>query len=263
MNSFFQDQTADSLTEIRPAAMGQKLMARTLSAEAACRNSGIDMSSDESVLILIKHCRDMKQQETCLRLITLLLLLTCMALFIFVTGADLRQRENSGTSGQARTTEQSLAYSKQEKVCAADIPPTSVQRLNIHLRSVSTGNVGDGQYIKWDVMFGEKYDHEKRAIVIPEKGFYFVYVRIALNCQVEDGARNFKRFFVRLDNWNEGYNKTVPLTEAGDGIACTPEGSKSLFVGQLFDLLEGDHVSVWIGEGYKLITKSSFGAYLI
>lgn len=111
-------------------------------------------------------------------------------------------------------------------------------------------------------MFGETYSQEKHAIVIPETGFYFVYVRIALNCHGEDGAENFKRFIVQLHNWNEGYNKTMKLTEARDGIACTPQGSRSLFVGQLFDLLEGDHVSVWIGEGYKLITKSSFGAYL-
>lgn len=119
-----------------------------------------------------------------------------------------------------------------------------------------------GLYIKWDVMFGEKYSKEKRAIVIPETGFYFVYVRIALSCQDEDEAANFKRFYVELHKWNERYNKTVRLTEAWDGIVCTSEGSRSVFVGQLFDLLKGDHVRVWIGEGYELITKSSFGAYL-
>ncbi|XP_044030889.1 uncharacterized protein LOC122865918 [Siniperca chuatsi] len=241
--------------------MAQKLMRHTLPAEAACGDAMIDMGPDNSVLILIKHCRDMKQQETRLRLFTLLLLLSCTALFICAIGTDLRHNETSGSSGQGTPVEQSSAYSKQERVCPADNPQTNLQRLRIHLRSVPADNTSDGLYIKWNVMFGEKYNKEKHAIVIPVTGFYFVYVRITLSCH--DGDSNFKRFYVELHNWNEGYNKTVCLTEAWDGITCTSEWSRSVFVGQLFDLLEGDHVRVWIGEGYRLITKSSFGAYLV
>ncbi|XP_041816799.1 uncharacterized protein LOC121623551 [Chelmon rostratus] len=242
--------------------MGQNRMASTLPAEAACGNSVTDMGPDESVLILIKHCRDMKQQETRLRLITLLLLLTCMALFIFNTGVGLRQRESTGASGQESAAEQSLDYAKEEKVCATGTPPTNLKQ-HINLRSVATDNKGDGVYIKWDVMLGERYDPEKRAIVILETGVYFVYLRIALNCLGGDRDGNFKRFYVQLHTWNKGYNKTVTLTEAWDSIACTPQGSRSFFVGQLFELLKDDHVSVWIGVGYEHITKSSFGAYLI
>lgn len=47
---------------------------------------------EESLLILINHCREMKQQEARLRLITLLLLLGCAAAFIFISCADLSQR---------------------------------------------------------------------------------------------------------------------------------------------------------------------------
>ena len=80
--------------------MGQNLTGHTLPAEAACGNAMMDMGHDESLLILIKHCRDMKQQETRLRLVTLLLVLSCTTLFIFTISADLRQPENSGSSGQ-------------------------------------------------------------------------------------------------------------------------------------------------------------------
>lgn len=118
-----------------------------------------------------------------------------------------------------------------------------------------------GQYIKWDIVFGEKYIvPEKGAIVIPQTGFYFVYVRIALQCSAGNG--NFMRFYVELHSWNKGYNKSVPLMVASERVACTPESSRNLFLGQLFDLLQGDHVSVWITQGYKLIQKSFFGAYL-
>lgn len=47
---------------------------------------------EESLLILINHCREMKQQEARLRLITLLLLLGCAAAFIFISCADFSQR---------------------------------------------------------------------------------------------------------------------------------------------------------------------------
>lgn len=112
-------------------------------------------------------------------------------------------------------------------------------------------------------MFGENYNEEEHAIVIPQTGFYFVYVRIALRCSSEDSDMNFTSFFAELHTWNKNYNKTLHLMKTWDGVLCTPEGSsRNVFVGQLFELLEGTHVSVWISEGYRLITKSSFGAYL-
>lgn len=125
-------------------------------------------------------------------------------------------------------------------------------------------HIGDEHYIQWHVEFGEKnVVSAKNAIVIPQTGFYFVYLRIALICPSEHGAADFLRFYVELHSWNKGYNKTVKLTEAWDGVSCSPRGvTRNVFLGQLFDLLEGDHVRVWIKEGYKLITKSTFGTYL-
>ena len=128
--------------------------------------------------------------------------------------------------------------------------------------SVPEYNKTDALYMKWDAMSGEQYNQQKRAIVIPEAGFYFVYVRISLSCQDGEGAANFRRFFVALHKRNGGYNKTVPLMDAWDGITCTSDAFRSVFVGQLHELMKGDHLSVWIGEGYRLITKSAFGAYL-
>ncbi|KAE8284748.1 hypothetical protein D5F01_LYC16182 [Larimichthys crocea] len=152
--------------------MGQKQMGHTLPAETTCKDSIIDMGQDRSALILIKHCRDMKQQEMCLRLITLFLLLICTALFIFMNGAILRQRGISGSNGQESTAEQSPAYSKQ---CPADNTSKNSQRLRIHLTPVTIGNVSSKVYMKWNVKFGENYNEEKRAIVIPKTDYYFVY----------------------------------------------------------------------------------------
>lgn len=79
--------------------MGKTLMGNTPPAEAACGDSVIDIGKDESLLILVKHCKDMKHQETWLRLITLLLLLSCMALIlcVHVQKWDNRQAVSSET----------------------------------------------------------------------------------------------------------------------------------------------------------------------
>ncbi|XP_023253576.1 uncharacterized protein LOC111648055 [Seriola lalandi dorsalis] len=244
--------------------MGQKLMGPTLPSEAACGDAMVAMGRDESILILIKHCRDMKQQESRLRLITLLLLLSCTTLFVFIKAADLKQCGNSGSIEQRITEEQHPAYSQQERLCPAVNPQNNSQRPHIHLHSMTTDNRTDGQYIKWKSMFGKEYNEEKQAIVIPQTGVYFIYVTITLLCDEETTtqAEDFNKLLVQLRRWNEGYDKIVPIMDAWNGVTCTSKVPRSVFVGQLFDLLAGDHVSVWIEFGYKLVWKSSFGAYL-
>lgn len=144
-----------------------------------------------------------------------------------------------------------------------DLCICSLLYLLVHIGSAHTQSQEDGQYITWDAEFGgESYSKTKHAIVIPQNGFYFIYVRIALRCYSSDDAREPRLFSLELHNWNRGYNKTVCLTEAWDDVGCSPEGARNVFVGQLFDLLLGDHVSVQIKQGYPLITKSLFGAYV-
>ncbi|KAL7376991.1 hypothetical protein ABVT39_019453 [Epinephelus coioides] len=266
--AFMSSQFTDTMTEIRLAAMGQNPFGHTVQAQAACGDAVTDIGQDECVLILINHCRDMKQQETRLRLTTLLLLLSCTALYIFTLCTDLGKRENSGSGAQESAAEQSPAYSKQVRECPADNPEKDFQRLHIDLRSSGPAynNTRTGcnkiHGIKWSASLGEEYLRDNSAIVIPKEGYYFVYVRIALGCHDDDGPANFRRFYAELYSWNIAYNQSLHLMDARDGIACTSQQFRSVFMGQLFHLLKGDHLRVCIEEGYKLITKSSFGAYL-
>ncbi|XP_042251663.1 uncharacterized protein LOC121885905 [Thunnus maccoyii] len=236
--------------------MGPVVMEKKLMEHKIASGNVISMGPDESLLILIKHCHDMKKQETCLRFITLLLLLTCAALFIYTMGADLK----SGSSGQGSAVEQNPTHSKQDRMYPAGDPKTNSTTPHIRLRFVSKDNDNDGQHIKWERMFGDiQYNAEKNAIVINKTGIYFAYVRIALRCQNEEG---YEKFFLKLQRWNEGYNKTVKRMEVLESITCTQGESSTVFVGDLFDLLAGDHMSVLIVEGYKLVTELAFGAYL-
>ncbi|KAF1377192.1 hypothetical protein PFLUV_G00198060 [Perca fluviatilis] len=236
--------------------MEEKLFGQTLPTESACGDAIIDMDPDKSVLIPIKHCRDMKQQEMRPRLITLLLLLSSMALFIFTICAVLWQRGNSGSSGQNCAVKPSPAYSKQESVYPTANPQTNIPKLHVDLTSVPADNKTDGLYLKWRDNFGGQHIKEETAIVIPEDGFYYVYVRIELSCNKGD----FNRFYAELRNWSESYPEARPTMKAWDG--CTSEGDKSVFMGQLFELSKGDNLRVWIELGYELISTSSFGAFL-
>lgn len=114
----------------------------------------------------------------------------------------------------------------------------------------------DGHYLRWDD--GSGY------IVIPLSGFYFVYVRTTLRCHDRDKDPEYTLFKLELHSWNEGYNKTVELAQAWDSVDCAKgsDASRTVFVGQIFDLLEGDRVSVFIKNGYVLVAESFFGAYV-
>lgn len=82
----------------------QNLMERTLPVESACGHAVMETGLDKSTLILIKHCRDMKQQETCLRLITLLLVLSSTVLFYFASSVILKQNTGPGGTKVSSTT---------------------------------------------------------------------------------------------------------------------------------------------------------------
>lgn len=113
----------------------------------------------------------------------------------------------------------------------------------------------DGQYLRWDAGSGD--------IVIPLSGHYFVYVRTTLRCHDKVEGSDYELFKLELHCWNAGYNQTRELAQAWDGVDCSrgSDVSRNVFLGQIFDLLQGDRVSVFIKHGFDLVEESFFGAY--
>ena len=114
----------------------------------------------------------------------------------------------------------------------------------------------------WSPRIGHHYNDQNRSIVIPDMGVYFVYMKFDLFCP--DRTTGSSRFHVALKRWNKGYGLMMELTKEYSSLDCSKDMQQSVFfVGQLFDLFQGDHLSVWIQQGYELIFKSSFGVFLV
>ncbi|XP_074546938.1 uncharacterized protein LOC141805673 [Halichoeres trimaculatus] len=237
--------------------MGQKQMRFTLPDEAAC--GSVDMSRDEAVLILLQHCQDMKRQETRLRLVSLLLLLSCVALFVFS-----QFQRTSGASGQTdqqtSAATPSRAYSQQDRECPAADPPTDTQNLRIYL----TSNYKPNRIppLTWNVLFDENsnYNTNTQAIVIPKDGTYLFYLRLTFRCLGQETG--FGLLNVLLTKWNPAHPREEDLARALDSVQCRNGVYRTMSVIQLYDLIKGDQVSVSLKNGSELITHSSFGAFL-
>ncbi|KAG7499741.1 tumor necrosis factor-like [Solea senegalensis] len=218
---------------------------------------------DDTALILIKHCRNMRRQDLLLRLINLLVL-TCAAFFICSTCAGSWTRQSSGE--QTSTEEQRAVSLKQESQFPSEPATTknNNQRFNIQLRSLSDSNTE----VKWEVEnldMRSQYKEERRAIVIPHDGVYFIYARFQLACHREFPLK-FSPLWVELNWWSEAYGPPQSLMQVKDGLLCENRsmggGYRNVFVGQLFNLTTDYHVSVKVVKGYELITMAYFGAYL-
>lgn len=92
------------------------------------------------------------------------------------------------------------------------------------------------------------------------RGVYFVYMRVTLACYTP--TEDYQHLFLKVQRLPEGYGKYEELAKVQDGLDCSTKKFRSVFVGQLFSLDEGDHLSVWMEQGSNLIHESWFGASL-
>lgn len=131
--------------------------------------------------------------------------------------------------------------------------------------SVNVEYLLSGSQLEWRARFGgAAYSQDLRAIVVPETGLYFVYMKFVLKGRARD-------FRVTLQRRSEGYDRDMDLMGAQDGgggpdPTGPPDGAaqhrvRTVYVGQLLDLWRGDQLKVLISEGQELIDRASFGAF--
>lgn len=208
---------------------------------------------EESILILINHCREMKQQEARLRTATLLLLLSCAAICLVT----------NFTHSAKVTFASDPAFSAQKDPCptgsTSATKPSIPKPLRISLRWAAVTKLTPGSKIKWETTFVEDNEasyNATHAIVIPKQDIYFVYLRFALKFPEKN-----QELDVKLQIWNSAYNTERDLIYIREGSGHNESEFRTVYMGQLLDLSQGDHLSVLLTNGHELIYEAFFGAF--
>ncbi|XP_023839001.1 lymphotoxin-alpha [Salvelinus sp. IW2-2015] len=225
----------------------------------------ISMAQQESVVLLLKHCQEMKRQESRLRLVTLFLVLGCAAVFVFTQRVNRDCNEKD--SFKPAEYSQQQAIDRQEQ----NLKP------NAHLTTSSMCNSVPEDYIQWEHqgtglvhMQNFTYDEKKHALVVPQGGRYFVYVGVNFRMPDKDKVSG-EIHFLSLKVWkfSNRYPKNWPIMEVKDSIPDNRRGARTVYTGQVVALEEGDFLSVSINEdNYELIDCSAettmyIGAFLL
>uniref|UniRef100_A0A673WI79 THD domain-containing protein n=1 Tax=Salmo trutta TaxID=8032 RepID=A0A673WI79_SALTR len=218
----------------------------------------ISMAQQESVVLLLKHCQEMKRQESRLRLVTLFLVLGCAAVFVFT------QRVNRDCNEKVSNNHDRLYISSDPLHLL--LPPAS-----------SRCNSVPEDYIQWEHeaiglvhMQNFTYDEKKHALVVPQGGRYFVYVGVNFRMPDKDKVSGEIHFLsLKVLKFSNSYQYNCPIMEVKDSIPGNRRGTRTVYTGQVVALEEGDLLRVSINEdNYELIDCSTettmyIGAFLL
>ncbi|XP_015229039.1 PREDICTED: uncharacterized protein LOC107083950 [Cyprinodon variegatus] len=264
--------------------------ARSVMGHSESKELVVEMNSEDPLLLIINHCREMKQQEARLRIVTLLLLLGCSALTVFTclefsyrkapadsasesalaaqkaecpSGPSTAGPSTAGpsTAGPSTAGPSTAGPSTAGPSTAGPSTPSPLRiDLRLHFSEIP------GPVLEWEP--GETinnindYNSDSRAIVIPAPGYYFVYFRFLLACEEKKEEEVMEFFHVKLLSSNKGYGEEeIPLMEVKESMSSSEDRRRTASVGQLFHLSEGDHLKVFVLKGLKLLVKGSFGAF--
>ncbi|XP_029499884.1 tumor necrosis factor ligand superfamily member 15 [Oncorhynchus nerka] len=225
----------------------------------------ISMAQQESVVLLLKHCQEMKRQESRLRLVTLVLVLGCAAVLVFM------QRVNRDCN--EKDSFKHAEYSRQQ---AIDRQGQNLKP-NAHLTTSSRCNSVPEDYIQWEHkktglvhMQNFTYDEKKYALVVPQGGQYFVYVGVNFRMPHKDKVSGEIHFLsLKVLKFSNRYPDNCSIMEVKDSIPDNRRGARTVYTGQVVALEEGDLLRVSINEdNYELIDCSAettmyFGAFLL
>ncbi|KAF6724431.1 Tumor necrosis factor ligand superfamily member 15 [Oryzias melastigma] len=233
-----------------------------VSVKMGCTDKDMEVCTEESVVILLKQCRDMRRQETLFRVATLLLLCFCTTLTLLSSFGFGRftQQEKMNSSMQEKmnsSMQERMNSSMQERIPDSGESCSSSTNGKMHIHLIHQLNTPRlPPYIPYEPAFNSCLTFENSSVMIPLTGVYFVYARFTLRCQ--DSSLDFS---MTVERWSESYPDTTKLMTATSRLNCMTDDFQTVYVGELLDLGEGDQLKVNVSEGYDLINESNFGAF--
>ncbi|KAG7476786.1 hypothetical protein MATL_G00086520 [Megalops atlanticus] len=230
------------------------------SVEIPCEAPELYDGENQTVLLLLKHCRETKRQECHARIAMGFLLLASLALLFFVQ----RSQDNSSSCKHVVPAPENGVHQRQ----------VDVQNETPVAHLTGQHNKNPNQYIPWQHEMGKgavrgfTYDTQTHALIIPRKGVYNVYMQFTYR---KPSSLNCSQFLVlnpSVFKFSSSYPTVENLMVAYDTVGCDEQWVyKSIYSAGTFELEQGDKLMV--NSTYPHLVdftddkKTYFGAYLI
>ncbi|KAL0965155.1 hypothetical protein UPYG_G00277490 [Umbra pygmaea] len=228
----------------------------------------IPMTQLESVIILLKHCEEMKRQESRLRICT----------FIVVVGfatVYLMQHVIHTSADDARCKPAEMSRPQVTEYPGTDLKVHYESKPYVHLTTPQSCLLDKPmEFLHWEnnqgmaLMKSFTYDKSNGSLIVPQAGRYFVYVGMTFRKSKEI---MHVPIHMMVNKYSDSYRKYVPVMEVSDVISNGTEGNhiRTVYTGQILELKNKDHLRVWISaETYEVIDCRSekynyFGAFFL
>ncbi|XP_028830233.1 uncharacterized protein LOC114786855 [Denticeps clupeoides] len=205
--------------------------------------------SEEALVVITRHCRDMKRQETRLRLATAFLLLSSVTVLL-VLHAPSRDRATDQTATVGRLAS----------------PVLQGKRPGVHLMPLAQHR-NNTKPIQWEPRFNNGFSltANNTLLTVPLDGLYYVYFgisyRIPGNYCEQKGVDRIQDLHTQVFKFTASYPKDIVIIKSIDSMTCTILAQRFVYAGQLIQLLKNDKLKMIIHTPHEVVNWFKGGIY--
>uniref|UniRef100_A0A3B3QEJ9 THD domain-containing protein n=1 Tax=Paramormyrops kingsleyae TaxID=1676925 RepID=A0A3B3QEJ9_9TELE len=221
----------------------------------------LQMEEDRSLHVLMSHCREMKRQESSLRIATAFILLGCVLLIFYLhfrqCGPKCMDVHHCSITGQSGLVWSSLVWSGLLPCAAAALDSAQTKE----------------KYVLWmdkgDTAHIQEFTYANCTLTVPLSGLYHIYLQITYRKpEVCNSPRGTIYLGPRVDIWRDSYPEFVTMMAASETLLCKDTIEKSIYTAGIYQLEMGSKLRVQYGTEDLTQVQTDhrrmfFGAYLI
>ncbi|XP_046906977.1 tumor necrosis factor ligand superfamily member 15-like isoform X2 [Hypomesus transpacificus] len=231
-----------------------------------------DGFAGETVTVLPPHYQKVKRQEMCLRLVTLLFLMSCAAAYFLTLHVRSDPSTNPVLQHTAGSSQKQVSSSQ---LCTGGTLASVQSKPNALVTSPSNREtLSDNSIVQWYsekiglvTLKGFTYDQDAQALVVPQYGSYYIYTGMNLQLAASTCAKNNQTFEMHVLTHRPSYPKDKEFMVVKESImGCG--GYRTVYLGQVMLLEKGALLKAKIISGSNMVQTTKdysiyFGAYLI
>nr|XP_023678897.1 tumor necrosis factor-like isoform X2 [Paramormyrops kingsleyae] len=231
---------------------------RTLQME---EDRSLQMEEDRSLHVLMSHCREMKRQESSLRIATAFILLGCVLLIFYLHFRQCGPLTDKQSEPAERITPGGLTEQQTGSKPA------------FHLTAALDSAQTKEKYVLWmdkgDTAHIQEFTYANCTLTVPLSGLYHIYLQITYRKpEVCNSPRGTIYLGPRVDIWRDSYPEFVTMMAASETLLCKDTIEKSIYTAGIYQLEMGSKLRVQYGTEDLTQVQTDhrrmfFGAYLI